>query len=415
MRTTPMKTALSIATALTLMLTVGAHASIVVTSNTSAIGSPPSFDTGDLGQTQQLSTSGSGGGQASTESAQLFNGVIGNTDGDTNDNGEVSLDSSSVITIDFDISTNTQGYDLTGLNSVFGWATGANGRSNQGYEVVLTYIDNSTATLIGPQTYEPNTGGAGYWTKVQLDNAQGGVLTNGTVVARGVKTVTYQNFDNANAGGVVVARELDIEGVANTLVVGEAQINSGNVAPSPITAVSGDLLETSVASVTGENAGANVRNGTTGTAGENSGTNPATAWGQTTTTYNLDLTGAGGGYEIFDINVFSGWNDSRSAQSYQIFYSLVGESDFIQLGGDIIAGTNAQESVLTRTYNADGSAVLYGVDAIRFVQINGPLLHDGTGTVYREFDVIGKAIPAPAALPAGLALLGFAAMRRRRR
>ena len=68
---------------------------------------------------------------------------------------------------------------------------------------------------------------------------------------------------------------------------------------------------------------------------------------------------------------------------------------------------------ITRTYNTDGSVVLMNVDAIRFVQVNSGLA--GTGTVFREFDVIGKAIPTPAALPAGIALLGLAAARRRRR
>ena len=48
-------------------------------------------------------------------------------------------------------------------------------------------------------------------------------------------------------------------------VIGEQQFNSGNVLPSPIVPLRGDLLETSVATATGENASANLRNGSTGT------------------------------------------------------------------------------------------------------------------------------------------------------
>lgn len=200
------------------------------------------------------------------------------------------------------------------------------------------------------------------------------------------------------------------------LVVGSAQISLGNVLPGPVIAVSGDLLETSVASFSGEGGG-NVRNGTTGTAAENNGTNPAQIWGQTTTIYNLDTSVNTLGYSITGVNVFSGWTD-RSSQSYQLFYSLVGDAAFVQLGGDIIAGpgNGVTASVLTRTYDTTGAAFLTGVDAIQFVQIDGPAALDGTNTVYREFDVLGTAtVPEPTSFAlVGLALAGMCAASRRR-
>lgn len=203
------------------------------------------------------------------------------------------------------------------------------------------------------------------------------------------------------------------------LIVGQAQINTGNVAPSPITAVAGDLLETSVASFSGENANAKVRNGTTGTALENTaGINPAQIWGQTTTTYNLNTSVNTLGYDITSVNVFSGWRDDRSDQSYRLFVSYVGDANFVQVGGDIIAAVtgNVGASILTRTYDSTGAAFATGVDAIRFVQFDGPSPLDGTQTVYREFDVIGTATqPIPEPATAALGLMGVAGLMLRRR
>lgn len=183
--------------------------------------------------------------------------------------------------------------------------------------------------------------------------------------------------------------------VSATLVVGQVQTNAGNVLPSPITAVSNDLLETFVATVSGENASAKVRNGTTGTAAENTTANPAVVWGTANTTYTFNVSTNTLGYDITSINVFSGWGDGRAAQSYRLWYSLVGDTNFYQLGGDIIATFN-NASVMTRTYDDTGTPILTGVNAIRFVQFDGPGQYDGVQTVFREFDVVGTAtIPEP--------------------
>jgi len=221
------------------------------------------------------------------------------------------------------------------------------------------------------------------------------------------------------ATGIVVAATVALanSNAMAVLMVGEAQVNLGNVLPSPIIAIAGDLLQANLASVTGEGPG-NVRNGTTGTAQENSGTNPASVWGQTTTTYNLNTVINTLGYDINEVRVFSGWQDDRADQSYRLFLSFVGDVSFFQVGGDIIAGPvgNVAGSTLTRTYDTTGAAIFSGVDAIRFVQFDGPATNDGTGTVYREFDVLGSAtvIPEPATASLGLLALGGLMIRRRR-
>jgi hypothetical protein len=191
------------------------------------------------------------------------------------------------------------------------------------------------------------------------------------------------------------------------LIVGQQQFNSGDVLPSPITAVSGDLLETSVASFTGENSSANVRNGTTGTAQANDGTNPAVVWGQGQTTYVFNTSVNTLGYNISEIRLFSGWMDGRAGQSYSIDYSLVGAPNtFIPLG--TVSAPVSDGSLLTRTYDSTGANILTGVAAIQFNQIDNDLA--GSGTVFREFDVLGSpTLPAPE--PTSLATLcGLSAM-----
>jgi len=166
------------------------------------------------------------------------------------------------------------------------------------------------------------------------------------------------------------------------LVVGEVQFNAGNVLPSPTIAVSGDLLETSVAGVTGENTGAEVRSGTTGTAGSSP---PGGVWGETVTTYTFDTSTAVDGYNIEEIRLFSGWTDGRAGQSYKIEYSLVGDGGFTELG-TVDATAYSNGSLMTRTYDDASLVMISGVDQIRFTQIDQGLA--GSGTVFREFDVI---------------------------
>ena len=191
-----------------------------------------------------------------------------------------------------------------------------------------------------------------------------------------------------------------------SLIVGEQQFNTGNVLPSPLIASNTDLLQTSFLSVSGENASATVRNGSTGTAYANIAPDLAVIWGQTTTTYNLDLSVNTFGYDISEIRLFSGWSDARAGQSYQMFYSLVGNAAFTSLG--TVSAPQSNGSLLTRTYDSDNTPILSGVDAIQFTQINNGSA--GTGTVFREIDLLGVAtVPETGSL--ALLVLGITFLR----
>jgi len=164
----------------------------------------PTMSNSDLAQTYYLSSSATGNQQGS-EHASLFNGAIGNEDGDTDDSGEVRLDSANTITVNFDTSFHTNGFDLTNITTCFGWNTAAGGRANQGYEILLTYVDGTTESLTGAQHWEPNNP-ASYWTTVSF------VPGDFDLIASGVKAVTFNITNNANPGGFIVAREFDIFG-----------------------------------------------------------------------------------------------------------------------------------------------------------------------------------------------------------
>jgi hypothetical protein len=204
-----------------------ANAAIIATTSQIDQNDPaPVVSTTDLGQTAALSFSATGQTDflgvfyvaSPGEVNQLFNGEVGNTDGDANDSGETVVNTAtnsngSTFTINFDVSTNTFGYDITEIFSVAGWNTSGGGRSNQGYDIDLTFVDNSTAKLSSDQTWIAGPV-SDYWTTVSLTNNGGGVLSEGSVSATGVKSITFSLFDPPPPGGFVSYREFDIIGTA---------------------------------------------------------------------------------------------------------------------------------------------------------------------------------------------------------
>lgn len=203
-----------------------------------------------------------------------------------------------------------------------------------------------------------------------------------------------------------------------TLVVGELQSTSGaTTLPGPITAVSGDLLESSFASVVGGATDpadeAILRDGVTGGARDQGGT-MAGLWLDTgaalQTTYTLDtsLPANALGYAIEDVRVFTGWDSNRAQAGYVLSYSLVGSADFVTIGTVLSPAdqgannSSADWSFMTRTYDDLGGLIagdITGVDAIRFDWDFTDNANGGSrGPVVREIDVIGYAIPEPATL-----------------
>lgn len=187
--------------------------------NTFQSSTPPSISTTDLAQTQFLSSSAASDNEVATEHAELFNGSVGNDDTNITDPGEVKIDPGDTFTVMLDTSVNTNGYDITGIDSVFGWNTKSGGRANQGYAILVTYVDDTMATLASPGYWEPNDP-VSYWTKVSFTELSGGVM------ASGVKAITFHITEEASPGGFVVGREVDIFGVpTGTTVIDPADVS----------------------------------------------------------------------------------------------------------------------------------------------------------------------------------------------
>jgi len=246
----------------------------------------------------------------------------------------------------------------------------ANGASVSNKVVALTSSRGSTDTISAP------SGPSSAFGKVTF-----------TVTSTTPGTAVFSATDVTD-GNIALTQTATVN--FGTVVVGEQQFSAGDVLPSPIIAVNNDLLQTSLSSVTGEVANQKPRNGTTGTAMENS-TQDTAATQLAMVTYNLNLTAAPRGYDITEIRLFSGWDGGRAGQSYRISYSLAGTpATFIDMG-TVSALTAAKGSMLTRTYDRTGATILKGVAGLRFTMIDNG--YAGSGTVFREFDVLGVETP----------------------
>ena len=164
----------------------------------------PSANVYDLAQTHYQSSSGKGSYESESDHNQLFNGKLGNHDDTPNDDGEVRMGNRSSITIDFDVSEHTNGYDIRKIDLFFGEKAPARFRANQNYSIQVTFMDNTSAK-IRPQkvTLDSSTS---YWNIVTFNAGKSGVI------ASGVKSMTFTLSEKVNANGLAIGREIDILG-----------------------------------------------------------------------------------------------------------------------------------------------------------------------------------------------------------
>ena len=191
-----------------------------------------------------------------------------------------------------------------------------------------------------------------------------------------------------------------IFGTANpNLVLGAKQFSASSLAPdpgppAPIGVVSGDLLQTSVASVTMADGFSQpeawMRNGLftdDNQLYQKNSNNPLAV------TYALNLATHPLGYNIKEIRMFSNPYADRSGQSYDIYYSTIEAPDSFILLGSVDTPQGEYGILMTRTYDSTagatpdaGPAILTGVAKIRFnFRIKGSY-----GIIWREFDVTGS-------------------------
>lgn len=198
-----------------------AYATIITTPDSSS--GPFVLTPATLGSVATVTSSGDAIESSWSQNLAILNdGSLGAATDPGASNDSIGIKSSNTsITYTFDTTTNSRGYDITGIQTYAGWLT-SNGsgdiRSNQGYQVDLTFVGGATATLVGKTSFPWNTTGfslpATLWTEVAFTSG-GGVLDNGSgVVATGVKSITFTNFDSAVPGGPVAYREIHLDGAA---------------------------------------------------------------------------------------------------------------------------------------------------------------------------------------------------------
>ncbi|MDF7809077.1 right-handed parallel beta-helix repeat-containing protein [Pontiellaceae bacterium B12219] len=362
---------------------------IVYTASGSAETEVPGVSTDDLAQTQYLSSSATGGEGVATDHANLFNGSV-------DEETYVTMNSDNTFTITFDTSFNTLGYDITGIDSVFGWSTGNRGRSNQGYEITVTFVDGSKAVLAGPEHWAPNSP-ASYWTTVSFRETSGGVM------ASGVRSITFDITEDANAGGVVVGREIDIFGVPTE--VGPVTVLSGIVyttaqSSDAVPAVSDvDLAQTQYESSTAsseEEAAADhaeLFNGSVGNDdGDTADPGEVTMGIGDSVMLTLDTSVNTNGYDLSGIDSVFGWstsNGGRANQGYQVTVVLVDGSKAILAEAEHWAPNLAPTTYWTTVSfrEEEGGVMVSGVKSIIF-EITEEANAGGV-VVGREIDIFG--------------------------
>jgi MprA protease rhombosortase-interaction domain-containing protein len=108
--------------------------------------------------------------------------------------------------------------------------------------------------------------------------------------------------------------------------------------------------------------------------------------------FHMDLSTNTLGYDITEINSFSGWGSGLALQDFTLEFSTVGSLSFTSIGRFTYSASNTTHVV---SVFEDVTGILgSGVDVIRFTH------HSGSGDArgsYRELDVLGSptVIPEP--------------------
>jgi hypothetical protein len=205
----------------------------------------------------------------------------------------------------------------------------------------------------------------------------------------------YRVLVTNSVGNTVSSNALVLVAPVTTPAV-QITVDAGNVLPSIPVNTNNDLVIFSLASVNPAASGNNftgliMRNGTTGTAAENTTQNPANVFNSGTYDFIFDTSVNTNGYDISSVVTYSGWND-RDGQDHTIYYRLTGSSFFTVLTNVSRVSDATAGSVRIAVTNATGGTIVSGVDAIRIVV-------NQTFFVYREIEVHGTPTVAAVVVP----------------
>lgn len=208
-----------------LVSTIGANAAIVFNTQTAASGTPfdANISTTDLinqGQATFLSSS--------TSQSTSFGGAPAGNDGvptsnsdtvyDNNLNGAATLD----LTYNLDVSVNTLGYDITSIETFYGYNGSASAFADQIYSIEYALVGSpATYTGLTSVNFNPDTSVAASQITITED-------AGSMILASGVSSIRFLLSPNPANSQVGIAREFDVFGTAT-------------VVPEPSTALLGGL------------------------------------------------------------------------------------------------------------------------------------------------------------------------------
>ena len=261
------------------------------------------------------------------------------------------------------------GYTISAINTYSGWQD--TGRVNQHYEVSFRQVGSNTFSNVIPIYYA----GTSAQTCVAISN----------IDLSGVEAICFTFLSQQNGG--VGYRELDVFGTASS----NAYSITGTSSETAFDVATNDLLQTallatddrlgylSVADFTNVGAAA-LTDGAFGSASKTDGTCGIT---NGVITYLLDTSASPAGYQVTEIDSYSGWDDAtRDDQHYTVSFRKVGATRFTDAIAVDYTGTVSQARVCIT--NLD----IGNVEAVRFAfpsQENG-------GAGYKELDVIGAPV-----------------------
>ncbi len=191
-------------------LAVTANAAIMqVGENTS--GSATAYDSG-ISSTDLINTGAASLGGSTVSSGSAFS-TDGANDGLAGANPDLiwwNLPGGNK-TLTYTLSGSATGYDIKGIDTVYGWTDGALWFSAQHYDVAVTTVSNGTFTNIVSVDYDPFTANIAASTKVSLTDS-----TPGAAFATGVTGIRFTlRQDASNTGVIGVIREFDVIGNAS--------------------------------------------------------------------------------------------------------------------------------------------------------------------------------------------------------
>lgn len=202
----------------------------------------------------------------------------------------------------------------------------------------------------------------------------------------------------------------------------QTNFSSTNGTAPGVAVSSGDLLQTSLGSVSGPGTYYSSANQLSllydgvfhgGYGGTTQVVQPNVA----TLTFNFDVTTNTGGYSLTTIRTYASWGDEgRDGQDYTVYYSTTSApATYVELVNLNAFDTSSEDTPSTMVQLTHSSGTLAtNVASLRFV-FSG---YENDGSGYSEFDVMGSpsAIPEPStyAVISGVLALGLA-MRRRSR